>query len=464
MAILSEIDTLAKASLALERGEISAVELTQACLDRCEALEPKLSSFLALEPEKALDMARLADAGRRSGGTVSAIAGIPLAVKDIIDVEGMRSTGHSRLYAQRLASRDAEVVARLRAQGAVILGKVTTNEFAIGAHDGDALAPNARNPWNVDHTPGGSSSGSGVSVASGEVFGALGTDTGGSIRVPAAFNGIVGLKPSRGLVSIRGVMPLSESMDNVGPMARTVEDVAILLDAMTFQVNQGAAETVRAPETFHARANAIPQNASYVRVRDFDHLLPEAHLTALDKAEDVLEGCGVRRKRSLFKDLEELDAISAVIATAESWSYHRIRIARYPELYGRDARIKLHIGALISGDDYLLAKRRQAELVHSFETEMGASDFLLLPTTIGPAPKLSKTGGMVNFQRWMHAGPNGFANALGGPALAIPCGLDAGLPLSLQIVGPNGSDAQVLGLGQHLANAFAHSHVMPVSF
>ncbi|MBH5397242.1 amidase [Bradyrhizobium sp. CNPSo 4010] len=455
--ILSDLDTLAKASAALESGAITSLELTTACLKRCAAMEPTLHCFITLMQDQALAMARAADSLRRGGAAVAPVAGIPLAVKDIIDVASVRCTGHSRLYADRVAPRDATVVAALRAAGAVILGKVTTNEFAIGMHDETALAPNARNPWNTAHSPGGSSSGSGASVAAGEVFGALGTDTGGSIRVPAAFNGIVGLKPSRGLVSHRGVMPLSKTMDNVGPMARTVEDVAILLDAMLTQEDAAVAGRSRAEKSFRTASEALPPTAGYVRVRDFDDLLPAAQRRVLDEVETLLRAIGVTPRATEIRGIEELDAISAVIATCESWHYHRERLSASPQLYGRDARLKLHLGALVSGDDYLLAMARRAELVACFEATMGPADILLLPTTFGPAPALAKPAAPVNFAHWSRVGPTAFANALGGPALALPCGMAGGLPLSVQLIGRYGCDAAVLAIGRALQAAIATS-------
>ncbi|TPW26771.1 amidase [Martelella alba] len=445
MTILSEIDTLAKAATALAEGSVSAVELTEACLKRCEASEPKLSAFITLMPDAALEMAHAADARRSRRETCTPLTGVPLAFKDIIDVAGMRGTGHSRLYADRIAARDATAVAGLREQGAVFLGKVATNEFAIGAHDEKSLAPNARNPWNVAHTPGGSSSGSAVAVASREVFAALGTDTGGSIRVPAAFNGIVGMMPSRDLVSRQGVMPLSESMDTVGPMARTVEDVALLLDAI---VSPG-----KVAGRFFDGLSSLPKNARYLRLRDFDERLSGAQKAAVDQVEPLLQMIGLHRSDARFPMLEELDAIAAVIATCESWSYHRARLATQAELYGQDARLKLHLGALVSGDDYLLAKRRQATLVAEFHNLLGPGDILFLPTTIGAAPRLVERNGRSNFGHWSHVGPNGFANVLGGPVIALPCGMDNGLPLSVQLVGRQGSDALLLATARALEAA-----------
>ncbi len=457
MPILSEVNTLAKAVEGLSSGALSSVELTEACLERCALLEPQLSAFVTLAADEALAMARKADARRINGDDVAPITGVPLSFKDIIDVAGLRATGHSRLYRDRVASVDAGAVARLRAQGAVFLGKVTTNEFAIGAHDETALAPNARNPWNTEHTPGGSSSGSAVSVAAGEAFGALGTDTGGSIRVPAAFNGIVGMMPSRGLVSRKGVMPLSESMDNVGPMARNVEDAALLLDAIVSPEDDAARAIARSVESFHAASSLLPKEVRFLRLRDFDARLSQTQCAVLDQTETLMKALGFAEIPVAFDHVEELDAISAVIATSESWSYHRARLAGYPDLYGRDARLKLHIGALISADDYLLAKRRQSALIADFETLIGPNDILMLPTTLGSAPRLFDRGGKVNFGHWSHVGPNGFANVLRGPVIALPCGMENGLPLSIQLIGRRGSDATVLAIARALETAIAGS-------
>ncbi|GKQ55120.1 amidase [Bradyrhizobium sp. Ce-3] len=444
----TEFETLAAASRALEKGEVSAIDLTKAKLAICDQAEPVLRNFITLDPKSALDMAAAADEQRRGGDEVSPLAGIPIAFKDIIDVGGMRCTGHSRLYADRVAKTDAFTVSLLRNAGAVFLGKLATNEFAIGLHDDEtALAPQPRNPWNAAHSTGGSSSGSGSAVAAGQVFAALGTDTGGSIRVPAAFNGVCGLKPSEGLVSRSGTMALSESMDNVGPLARTVEDVALLLDVIAV-VDPHETVQLRRPVASYASESArCPDGLKFMRLRYFDRVLGDEQIRAIDAAEKALTSIGAEAVEVEFPSLEELDAVGAIMATCESYSYHRERLAAHSGLYGRDTRLKLHLGALISGDDYLLAARQRAVLRQRFALAMTQADLVLMPPSRGAAPVYAPPASP-SFAQWTNVGFNPAANVLGVPSLTMPAGTESGLPVAVQLIGRHNDDALVLAAGR----------------
>lgn len=441
-------ETLAAAAAALEKREVSATELTKAKLAVCDSADSILHNFITLDPETALAMAAAADVARKGQTHVSPLTGIPIAFKDIIDVGGMRGTGHSRLYADRIAETDAFAVALLRQAGAVFFGKLATNEFAIGLHDdATALAPQPRNPWNAAHSPGGSSSGSGSAVAAGQVFASLGTDTGGSIRVPAAFNGVCGLKPTQGLVSRTGAMALSDSMDNVGPLARTVEDISLLLDVIA-AVDPSEGVQVQRPVASYAQASEVcPAGLRYFRVRYFDAVLTPGQLQAIDAVEKALESLGARAVDVEFPSLEELDAVGAIMATCESYSYHRERLAAYPDLYGRDARVKLHIGALISGDDYLLAARRMTVLRQRFAQAMTQADLVLMPPARGAAPVyVAPTS--PGFAQWTNVGFNAAANVLGVPSLTMPAGSEAALPVGVQLLGRHNDDVLVLAAGR----------------
>lgn len=451
-------DTLPALSEALRSRRLTSVAVTEHYLARCAALEEAVGSFLTIDRDGALAAARAADARLDAGRDVTPITGIPLGVKDIIDVAGLRGTGHSPLYASRIPDRDAFVIARLRAQGAVILGKTATNEFAIGAHGSDAIQPNPRNPWSARHATGGSSSGSGTAVAAGEVPGALGTDTGGSVRVPAAFNGITGLKTSRGLVSRSGVMPLSEGMDSVGPMARTTACVALLLDAMVaVDPAESAQRPADVPSYLEASAT-LPQSWRLDRMTGFDAGLAPEYRSRLDQVEALLLGLGATRFDSGFDGLEEMDAASALIATAESWHLHRERLAATPGLYGRDARVRLHIGALISADDYLLAKQRAAACSAQFAACLPGDDILMLPMNGGPAPANGPLDpATLGYGHWEHVGTNGWVNALGAPALSLPCGLVDGRPVAVQLVSVAGRDALLLAVARALETALSEA-------
>ncbi len=457
---MTEFGTIASAAEALATGRLSAVELVQDRLDLCRRVEPSLNSFITLDADGALAAAADADAAR-SGGSATPLTGIPVGIKDIIDVAGLRSTGHSKLYSNRIADTDAFSVARLRASGAVIFGKLATFEFAIGMHDPDtALAPLPCNPWDPAHSPGGSSSGSGTAVAAGEVLGALGTDTGGSIRVPAAFNGIAGLKPSRGLVGRTGAMPLSETMDSVGPMARTVHDLALLLDGIAAP---DPAETTRLDQTvasYDEASRTCPDGLRYLRLRRYDHLLSDGQIVALDTAEAALVANGARAVDVELPDLDALDAVGTLMATCESWHYHRERLARTPEAYGRDARLKLMIGALISGDDYMLATRLRRQLCQRFAAMFREVDVVLTHPALGAAPRLPARP-KVSFATWAHAGFNMQANVTGIPALVLRTGMDGGLPLGAQLWGAVNTDSLLLAVGRAMERHLKETADLP---
>ncbi|WP_051539533.1 amidase [Sulfitobacter sp. 20_GPM-1509m] len=457
---MAEFDTIAAAAAALEAGRISAVELVQDRLDLCQRVEPKLHSFITLDTQGALKAAAEADAAR-AGGRATPLTGIPVGVKDVIDVAGLPATGHSRLYAERTAQKDAFAVARLRAAGAVFMGKLATNEFAIGLHDPDtALAPQPRNPWNLAHSTGGSSSGAGTSVAAGEVLGALGTDTGGSIRVPAAFNGIAGLKPSRGLVSRTGTMPLSETMDSLGPMARTVQDLALLLDGIVGADPAETAQMVTPEGSFNVASRDCPTGLRYLRLRRYDHLLPEGQIAALDTAEAALVASGAQAVEVDLPDLDAIDAVGTLMATCESWHYHRERLAQQPEKYGRDARLKLMIGALISGDDYLLASRLRQRFITEFSALFAKVDVILTHPVLGAAPRAPERP-KVSFATWAHAGFNMQINVIGVPGLVLRTGMDGDLPVGAQLWGGHGRDALLLAVGRSMERYLADKGDLP---
>lgn len=457
---MSDLDTIAGASAALAAGRLSAVELVQDHLALCRRLEPALHSFLTLDAEGALTAAAEADAAR-AAGQATPLTGIPLGVKDVIDVAGLPSTGHSRLYADRKAEADAVAVALLRRAGGVLLGKLATNEFAIGLHDPQtALAPQPCNPWNLAHSAGGSSSGAGTAVAAGEVLGALGTDTGGSIRVPAAFNGIAGLKPSRGLVSRTGTMPLSETMDSVGPMARSVEDLALMLDAIGAPDPRETAQLARPVASYADASGTCPGGVRYLRLRRYDRLLSDGQLAALDAAEAALVATGARAVTVDLPDLDALDAVGTLMATSESWHYHRERLARHPERYGRDAKLKLMIGALISGDDYLLAARLRDRLSARVAGMFRSVDVVLTHPALGAAP-VAPARPKVSFATWAHAGFNMQANVTGIPALVFRTGMEAGLPVGAQLWGRVNNDALLLALGRAMERHLAEAGALP---
>ena len=430
--------TVAEAASAIAARKLSPVELMKALLERIGRLDPKLNAFIRLDGDAALDAARAAEAEIASGRQRGPLHGVPVGIKDIIDVAGLPTTCHSKLLIDNIASTDAVCVSRLRGAGAIALGKLSTHEFAIGGPSFDLPWPPARNPWNTDHHPGGSSSGSGSGLAAGLFAMALGSDTGGSVRNPASACGIVGLKPTYGLVSRRGVFPLSFTLDHVGPMTRTVADNALMLDVIAGHdpLDPGSAA---APASYYT--SALERGVSGLRIGFVRHFHEEDMpadpdvAAALDHVARTLQTLGAEIRDVRLPTLGEFAAVNRVILQSEAWAIHGQWLRERPGDYGQLARRRLMSGAFLSAGD-LCAGRAPTP----GDDRRGGSR-----ATRRRHPALrQRNGPALPYRRprsdRAHLPAAGQArtpfNVTGHPALATMSGLSAGgLPLSVQFVG-----------------------------
>jgi aspartyl-tRNA(Asn)/glutamyl-tRNA(Gln) amidotransferase subunit A len=433
-----------EASNAFATRRISPVELLDALLSRIEALDPKLNAFIRLDADAAMRTARAAEADIMAGCIRGPLHGVPVGIKDIIDVAGLPTTCHSRILVDSVAGADAAVIGKLRQAGAIIIGKLSTHEFAIGGPSFDLPFPPARNPWNPDHHPGGSSSGSGAGVAAGLFPLALGTDTGGSVRNPASACGIVGLKPTYGLVSRRGVFPLSFTLDHVGPLTRTVADNALLLDAIAGHdpVDPGSAST-----RVHGFGRTLDRGVRDLRVgyvRHFHERDMPAHpevAAALDDVARVLQAEGAQIRSVNLPALTEFAAINRVILCAEAWSIHAPWLRTRPGDYGQSARRRLLPGAFLTAGDYVGAQRRRTEVIAAVEDQFREVDVLLCASSMDPTTRLDDPEETARTYPRQARTP---FNVTGHPALAMMAGLaQNGLPVSAQLVGRYFDDAMV---------------------
>ena len=437
--------TAAEATRAFAARTLSPVELLDALLDRIALLQPKLHAFIQLDAAAAREAARAAEHEIMAGRVRGPLHGVPVGVKDIIDVAGLPTTCHSRILLDNVAGADAAVIARLRQAGAIVLGKLATHEFAIGGPSFDLPFPPARNPWNPAHHPGGSSSGSGAGVAAGMFPVALGSDTGGSVRNPASCCGIVGLKPTYGLVSRRGVFPLSYTLDHVGPLTRSVADAALMLDAIA---GHDPADPGSAPSLARLFGRDLDRGVRDLRigfVRHFHETDLPAHpetTAALTEAARALQAAGAELRDVTLPSLNEFAGVNRVILTSEAWSIHAPWLRDRPEKYGQLARRRLLPGAFIGAGEYVGAQRRRAQMIAAVEEAFREVDVLLCASSMDPASRIDDAEETARTYPRQARTP---FNVTGHPALAMMAGLSSGgLPLSVQFVGRYFADATVL--------------------
>jgi aspartyl-tRNA(Asn)/glutamyl-tRNA(Gln) amidotransferase subunit A len=435
---------IAEAARLIERRQLSPVALTHAFLDRIAAIDPQLDAYLLVTAEQALDQARAAEAEIMAGKYRGPMHGIPFALKDIYCTAGIRTTSHSRTRADYVPDFDATTVARLRAAGAVLLGKLATHEFAHGGPSFDLPWPPARNPWNREHFTGGSSSGSGAGVAAGLMMGALGSDTGGSIHNPAALCGLAGLKPTYGLVSRFGVYTNSFSYDHAGPMTWSVEDCAIMLQAIAGHDPKDPASTDRPVPDYRA---ALTGGIKGLRIGVLRHLfeddapVPSAAKAALEAALDVLRGLGATLEDTHIRPAQVYHDVKITGAESELYAVHEPALRARLGDFGEDFLGRTLGALLMSGPDYVQASRWRRVLVAEMAPLYAKYD-VLVTAGPGPAPRL-ESWRTIGF--WQKASLTTPFNVLGGPALAQCIGFtDDGLPLSMQVVGRPFDDATVL--------------------
>jgi aspartyl-tRNA(Asn)/glutamyl-tRNA(Gln) amidotransferase subunit A len=382
-----------------------------------------------------MEDAREAEREIRAGRIRGPLHGVPVALKDIIDVVGLRTSCHSKIMAKHVAKADAAVVSRLRAAGAILLGKLSLHEFAFGGPAFDLPYPPARNPWNRDHMPGGSSSGSGAAVAAGLVPLALGTDTGGSVRNPAGACGIVGLKPTYGLVSRRGVFPLAFTLDHVGPLTRTVRDSALLLDAIA---GYDAADPGSAPSREANFARDLDRGLKGMRVgfvRHFHERDMEADAEmarSLEDAAKTLAAEGAVVRDVTLPSLRELTGVHRVTLAAEAWAIHSKWLREQPGSYAATTRRKLMMGAFLTAEDYIQAQRSRGRIIAAIEDALRDVDVLLTANAMDPPCRIDDEEALARTYPRQARGP---FNLTGHPAIVLMSGLSkAGLPLSMQLV------------------------------
>lgn len=450
--------TLTAARDALTAREISSLELTDFFLERIAQNDSKLNSFTLVTADLAREQAQRADAARARGIVHGALHGIPLALKDLFDVRGLPTTAGSKILRGNIAKNDAHVVATLVAQNAVLLGKNNMHEFAFGVTNENPHFGAARNPWRTDYVTGGSSGGGAAAVAARLCLGALGSDTGGSIRIPAALCGITGIKPTYGRVSLRGVFPLSWSNDHAGPLAQTAQDCALLLQAIAgYDENDPISVNAPVPD-FSAMLTEPLRGARFALLGDyFEQDVDDEIVRAVRDTARVFEESGAVRVEKVLADAQEMFHINRVTLRVEAAAIHHEWLETRAQEYGADVYTRLKSFQTIRADEYARAKRRQAELTRAMDLFFADLDFFITPTTRIPAPRIGSDA--LNLAQHLTAFTAPF-DVTGVPAISIPCGFTRdGLPIGLQIVGRAWNEARVLQAAHQYQQETAwHSH------
>ena len=445
--------TLSIALDQLHRKEYSALELTEACLNQIARLNPAFQAFIYPVPDLAVQAAMQADVLYNNHSLDQGdllLLGIPIGLKDLVNMAGVPTTAGSLFFKENLPDEDAPVVSKLKHSGGVLLGKTNLHEIALGVTGVNPHYGVVKNPWDTSRISGGSSSGSAVAVSLGMCLASIGTDTGGSIRIPAALCGVVGLKPTYGRVSSYGVIPLSWNLDHVGPLTRTVRDAAYILSVIAgYDQHDPASINVpvddylaRLEDGITGRRVAVAKGG-YIEAADNEVLMAE------NEATQVFKDLRAEIKEVDLPWLEELALANSMMTQADGAAFHHERLAKHPDWFGPDVLQRLQAGAAFSSSEYASARRTQAEGRRRFELFFEEFDLLLLPTTPIPAPPIEGTGAIqAAGQLTRFTSP---FNLTGLPALSIPCGFTkTGLPVGLQIISRYWNEAMILQAG----NAF----------
>jgi aspartyl-tRNA(Asn)/glutamyl-tRNA(Gln) amidotransferase subunit A len=434
--VSAAIPTIAEAAKLIAARKLSPVELTEACLGRAEALDGGLHAFIRVTKDSALATARAAEARIMKDGPRGPLDGIPFAHKDIYCTAGIPTTGHSRLLQDHVPTADATTVAKLAEAGIVMLGKLATHEFAFGGPSFDLPWPPARNPWNSEHFTAGSSSGTGAAVAAGMILGGTGSDTGGSIRGPAALCGIAGIKPTYGLCSRAGVLPLAQSLDHTGPMAWTAEDCALLLQAMAGHDPTDPASADRPVANFTAELGKGVKGLRIGIIRHFhetDNPVSPATLKGIEDAAAFFRAEGAIVRDVTLPSLAEFNACGWLILLTEAYAVHEVWMQRDPNIYGELLRDRLVLGGLLSAADIMAAQKKRRALIAATLAATADVDILLTASQPGEAAKIDAVS------KWAFLEAPNFTipfNVTGWPGISICTGYGAGgLPVAMQLVG-----------------------------
>jgi aspartyl-tRNA(Asn)/glutamyl-tRNA(Gln) amidotransferase subunit A len=440
--------TIAEAGKLIAAKKLSPVELTRMCLDRVKKLDPTLHSFLLVTEERAMADATAAEGRMMSAALKGPLDGIPIGHKDIYNTAGIRTTAHSRLLENNVPDEDSVVVQKWAAAGTVLMGKLATHEFAIGGPSFDLPWPPAHNPWNPEHFTAGSSSGTGAAVAAGLVLGGTGSDTGGSIRGPSALCGLAGIKPTYGLSSRRGVLPLSQTLDHTGPMAWTVQDCALLLQAMAGHDPLDPASANRPVANFTADLDKGARGLRIGVIRHFheqDYQVSQATQKGIDDALAIFRSQGAEIRDVKLSPMMDYNAPGWLILTSEAYAVHEPWLKERFNDYGELMRDRLVFGALLRATDYVQALRRRRVMCIEMRDAMADFDILITASAPAEAPKVTEV------PKWSMLEKPNFTmpfNLTGLPALSVCTGYGTGgLPVSMQIVGKPFDEATVFRAG-----------------
>jgi aspartyl-tRNA(Asn)/glutamyl-tRNA(Gln) amidotransferase subunit A len=446
--------SLAAVARLIKRREVSPVEVVEATLERIAAVNPRLAAYITVFEMQAREVARAAEILMAAGHDLGPLHGVPIALKDNVATRGQRTTAGSKILADWLPAHDATVAARLRGAGAVLVGKLNMHEFAWGGTSDNPHYGAVRNPWNTDRFPAGSSGGSGAAVAARACFGAIGTDTGGSIRLPSAINGVVGLRPTYGRVSNHGIVPLAWSMDTAGPMARTVEDCALMFGAIA---GHDPADPASARVEMGDCLARLGEGVKGLRIGIvpgyfFQHLQPPVH-AAVTAALKTLEGAGAEVVEVAIRNIHGNISAQLTIEAAEPSTYHQRWLRERPDDYGADVRTLLEVGEMLLATHYLQAQRYRTLLRSEFLEAFRTVDLFLCPTLPFTATPVGATtvvieNGVEEDMLSAIMQYTGVPSLTGLPALAVPCGFDAdGLPVGMQLIGKPFDEATLFRVG-----------------
>jgi aspartyl-tRNA(Asn)/glutamyl-tRNA(Gln) amidotransferase subunit A len=443
--MVADFLTIAEAARLIEKRELSPVELTESRLTRIEKLDGQLHSFIRVLADDARAGAKTAEAEIAAGRYKGPLHGIPLGLKDIYETAGIPTTGHSKVMQDHVPAADAFSVTKLKNAGCVVMGKLATHEFAFGGPSFDLPWQPARNPWDTTRFTSGSSSGTGAAVAAGLVLGGTGSDTGGSIRGPAALCGIAGIKPTYGLISRRGILPLAYSLDHAGPMAWTAEDCAIMLQAMAGHDPADPASADRPIPDYRKALTGDVKGLRIGLIRHFyttDNAANAATRDAIDAAAKKLEEMGASVREITLSPLSEWAACGVIIMMTEAYAIHEANLRTRFTDFGEAFRDRMVLAGLFTAADYVQATRRRRELIDELDRAMAGLDLVMTASAPAEAPKIDAVGKFSILERPLLTMP---FNVTGSPAMSVCCGYgEGGLPLSFQIVGKRFDDATVL--------------------